>query len=60
MSGKQVPKAKEIELHPDAWKRFESAIGAIGKAGPIPHPQTQKKAASARKARKPSSRPKKS
>jgi hypothetical protein len=31
MDERQKP---EIELHPDAWKRFRRAVKAIGKAGP--------------------------
>jgi hypothetical protein len=29
-----TPKAKDIELHPDAWPRFERFIRDIAKAGP--------------------------
>ena len=25
---------KEVELHPDAWERFERAAGAVAKAPP--------------------------
>jgi hypothetical protein len=28
------PKASEIELHPDAWLRFERFIRDVAKAGP--------------------------
>jgi len=28
------PPAKDIELHPDAWKRFERAVDAVSKAPP--------------------------
>jgi len=26
--------AQEVEFHPDAWKRFERAVGAIAKSPP--------------------------
>jgi hypothetical protein len=29
-----MPKTKSIELHPDAWPRFERFIRDIAKAGP--------------------------
>lgn len=28
------PKSKEIELHPDAWQRFERAMAVVVKAPP--------------------------
>ena len=34
---------KPIELHPDAWERFEKAITTVAKAKPI-HRSTKKKA----------------
>jgi hypothetical protein len=52
MTDRQPRKTKEIELHPDAWKRFEAGIGAIGKAAATHRPQSRKKAAAARPARK--------
>jgi hypothetical protein len=30
---KSVP-VKDIELHPDAWERFERAVGAVAKTPP--------------------------
>jgi hypothetical protein len=48
MKGKRVhPKDKEIELHPDAWERFERAITVIGKAKPIHRPTKAKRKAKA-------------
>jgi hypothetical protein len=41
---------KDIELHPDAWERFEKAITVIGKAKPI-HRPTKKKARAKRSPR---------
>lgn len=35
---------KPIELHPDAWERFESAITTIAKAKPIHRPAKKKRA----------------
>jgi len=29
MKGKTKPKAPEIELHPDAWARFEKAVDVV-------------------------------
>jgi len=31
---KASPKAKEIELHPDGWQRFERAMAVVVKAPP--------------------------
>jgi hypothetical protein len=28
------PKASEVELQPDAWQRFERAVGAVAKSKP--------------------------
>jgi hypothetical protein len=28
------PRKKEIELHPDAWERFERAAGVVAKSPP--------------------------
>ena len=39
---------KEIELHPDAWERFERAAGAVTKAPPQ-HRVAKKKKAKAKK-----------
>jgi hypothetical protein len=40
---------KEIELHPDAWERFERAVTAAAKSGPkhrvAAKPKAKKKAA---------------
>jgi hypothetical protein len=37
-----MPPDKEIELHPDAWERFEKAMTVIGKAKPIHRPLPKK------------------
>jgi hypothetical protein len=42
---------KEIELHPDAWQRFERAAGAVAKAPPQ-HRISKKKAAKKNKPKK--------
>jgi hypothetical protein len=42
------PSKSEIELHPDAWERFERAVGAVAKAPPQ-HRKTKKKQASKKK-----------
>jgi hypothetical protein len=39
---------KEIEMHPDAWARFERAVGAVAKAPPQ-HRKSAKKRATKRK-----------
>jgi hypothetical protein len=39
---------KEIELHPDAWERFERAAGAVAKAPPQ-HRTAKKKAGKSKK-----------
>jgi hypothetical protein len=50
--------AKEIELHPDAWQRFERAAGVVAKSPPQHRvAKKQKKAAKKREASKPASRP---
>jgi hypothetical protein len=36
--------AKELELHPDAWERFERATGAVAKAPPQHRVAKKKKA----------------
>jgi hypothetical protein len=43
---------KDVELHPDAWERFERAAGAVAKAPPQ-HRVAKKK----REASKPTPRP---
>ena len=35
---KPTPKLDEIELHPDAWERFEKAFDTVMKAKPKPMP----------------------
>jgi hypothetical protein len=46
------PDPKAIELHPDAWARFERAAGVVAKSPPQ-HRVAKKK----REASKPTSRP---
>lgn len=43
--------AKEIELHPDAWKRFERAAGVVAKSPPQ-HRVAKKKAVKKAKSKK--------
>jgi hypothetical protein len=38
----QRAKAEEIELHPDAWERFEKGIKKIAKAKPEPGNNSKK------------------
>jgi hypothetical protein len=40
---------KNIELHPDAWERFERAAGAVAKAPPQHRVAKKKKAAAKKK-----------
>jgi hypothetical protein len=40
--------SKEIELHPDAWERFERAVGMVAKSPPQ-HRISKKKAKSKKK-----------
>ena len=47
--------SKEIELHPDAWERFERAAGAVAKSPPQ-HRVTKKKSAKKKKVAKKSIR----
>jgi hypothetical protein len=42
--------AKEIEMHPDAWERFERAAGVVAKSPP--QHRTAKKKKSPKKAKK--------
>jgi hypothetical protein len=42
--------SNEIELHPDAWKRFERAAGVVAKSPPQ-HRVAKKKAPSKRQKR---------
>jgi hypothetical protein len=43
---KSVPtNNKEIELHPDAWQRFERAAGVVAKSPPQHRVAKKKKAA---------------
>jgi hypothetical protein len=46
MVKKPVP--KEIELHPDAWQRFERAAGVVAKSPPQ-HRVAKKKKTAAKK-----------
>ena len=40
-----MPKSKEeIELHSDAWERFERAVGTVTKSPPQHRPSKKKKA----------------
>jgi hypothetical protein len=48
---KSDPKMKEIELEPDAWERFERAVGVVAKSPPQ-HRVKRKRKAKARKPRK--------
>jgi hypothetical protein len=43
---------KEIELHPDAWARFERAAGVVAKTPPQHRVAKKKKAKPAKKAKK--------
>jgi hypothetical protein len=36
MKAKRKPKAAEIELHPDAWERFEKAVDVVMRSPPKP------------------------
>jgi hypothetical protein len=47
---KPTDKAKEIELHPDAWARFERAAGVVAKSPP--QHRAAKKKKSVKKAKK--------
>jgi hypothetical protein len=38
MTEKPKPNPKEIELHPDAWERFEKAVDAVMRSRPKPKP----------------------
>jgi hypothetical protein len=49
------PSAKEIELYPDAWQRFERAAGVVAKSPP--QHRVAKKKKTARKKTKPKSKP---
>jgi hypothetical protein len=52
MKGKTKPKPPDIELHPDAWERFEKAVDVVMRSPPK---HRKKKGEDA----KPSVRPKK-
>lgn len=43
---------KEIELHPDAWKRFERAAGVVAKSPPQHRIAKKKKLQRSKKAKK--------
>jgi hypothetical protein len=47
MSKSSLP--KEIELHPDAWERFERAAGVVVKSPPQHRIAKKKKTAAAKK-----------
>jgi hypothetical protein len=49
------PDVKEVELHPDAWKRFERAVDAAIKSGPQHRVAKKKKASSTKKVKTKSS-----
>jgi hypothetical protein len=34
MKGKTKPKPPDIELHPDAWERFEKAVDVVMRSPP--------------------------
>jgi len=38
MKGKLKPKPEDIELHPDAWERFEKAVDTVMHSPPKPRP----------------------
>jgi hypothetical protein len=50
---KSKSRTQEIELHPDAWKRFERAAGVVAKSPPQHRVAKKKKVAT--KKRKPKS-----
>jgi hypothetical protein len=35
---KPIPKPEDIELHPDAWERFERAVDVVMRPRPKPKP----------------------
>jgi hypothetical protein len=43
---------KEIELHPDAWKRFERAAGVVAKTPPQHRIAKKKKSATTNRTKK--------
>jgi hypothetical protein len=49
-----IPKSKDIELHPDAWARFERATDVVVKAPPQ-HRVAKKKEAKHGQTKKPNS-----
>lgn len=38
MPEKPKPKSEDIELHPDAWERFEKAVDVVMRPRPKPDP----------------------
>jgi len=50
--------ASNVELHPDAWERFERAAGAVAKTPPQ-HRVAKKKDAALQKRRLPKRKPRK-
>ena len=48
---KQPAKKTEVELHPDAWQRFERAAGVVAKSPPQHRAAKKKKKAKAKKKR---------
>lgn len=42
-------KEKDIDLHPDAWKRFERAAGVVAKSPPQHRVSKKKKTRTAKK-----------
>jgi hypothetical protein len=47
-----MTKSKEIELHPDAWERFERAAGVVAKSPPQ-HRVAKKKAKKTKSKKRP-------
>jgi len=41
-------KQSEIELHPDAWARFERAVDTVIKSGPMHRPAKERPASKGR------------
>ncbi|MEA2899064.1 MAG: hypothetical protein QOJ84_4679 [Bradyrhizobium sp.] len=50
---KSKSRTQEIELHPDAWKRFERAAGVVAKSPPQHRVKQKEKVANVGKTTKP-------
>jgi hypothetical protein len=49
---KSAPRGNDVELHPDAWQRFERAVGVVAKSPPQHREKPKRKRRARKKAKR--------